>query len=44
MGKWHTQNKTSQMSQEVSPFPAGDHKTSLNRRMRKHNEYKAEIT
>ena len=25
-------------SQEVSPFPAGDHKTSINRRARKHNK------
>ena len=25
-------------SQEVSPFPAGDHKASINRRARKHNE------
>ena len=27
-------------SQEVSPFPAGDHKVSINRRARKHNKYK----
>ena len=25
-------------SQEVSPFPAGDHKASINRRARKHNK------
>ena len=25
-------------SQEVSPFPAGDHKVSINRRARKHNK------
>ena len=31
-------------SQEVSPFPAGDHKASINRRARKHNESKTEIT
>ena len=31
-------------SQEVSPFPAGDHKASINRRARKHNKNKTEIT
>ena len=31
-------------SQEVSPFPAGDHKESINRRTQKHNKHKAEIT
>ena len=32
--------------QEVSPFPAGDHKASINRRARKHNKKKkkTEIT
>ena len=30
-------------SQEVSPFPAGDHKASINRRAQKHNKYKTEI-
>ena len=35
--------KTSQLdsrnkSQEVSPFPAGDHKASINRQARKHNK------
>ena len=29
--------------QEVSPFPAGDHKASINRRRRKHNKNKTEI-
>ena len=29
--------------QEVSPFPAGDHKASINRRARKHNKNKTEI-
>ena len=29
-------------SQEVSPFPAGDHKASINRRARKHNKNKTE--
>ena len=31
-------------SQEISPFPAGDHKASKNRRARKHNNNKTEIT
>ena len=31
-------------SQEVSPFPAGDHKASINRRARKHNKNKTEKT
>ena len=31
-------------SQEVSPFPVGDHKESKNRRARKHNKNKTEIT
>ena len=31
-------------SQEVSPFPAGDHKVSINRGAQKHNKYKTEIT
>ena len=30
--------------QEVSPFPAGDHKASINRRTWKHNKKKTEIT
>ena len=29
-------------SQEVSPFQAGDHKASINRRARKHNKNKTE--
>ena len=29
-------------SQEVSPFPAGDHKASINRRARKHSKNKTE--
>ena len=32
----HITNK----SQEVSPFPAGDHKASINRRAQKHNKNK----
>ena len=31
-------------SQEVSPFPPGDHKALINRRAQKHNKYKTEIT
>ena len=39
----HGKATTSQLdmlneSQEVSPFPAGDHKASTNRRARKHNK------
>ena len=30
-------------SQEVSPFPSGDHKASINRRACKHNDNKTEI-
>ena len=30
-------------SQEFCPFPAGDHKTSINRRARKHYKNKIEI-
>ena len=29
-------------SQEVSPFPAGDHKASINRRAQKHNKHTTE--
>ena len=31
-------------SQELSPFPAGDHKASISRRARKHIKHKTEIT
>ena len=31
-------------SQEVSPFPTGDHNASINRRARKHNKNKTKIT
>ena len=31
-------------SQEASPFPAGDHKASINKRAQKHNKNKTEIT
>ena len=30
-------------SQEISPFPAGDHKASINRRARKHNKNETEL-
>ena len=30
-------------SQEVSPFPAGEYKASINRRARKHNKNKTEL-
>ena len=37
---------TTNESQEVSPFPAGDHKASIYKRARKHNKNKtvAEVT
>ena len=31
-------------SQEVSPFPAGDHKASINKSAQKHSKNKTEIT
>ena len=31
-------------TQEVSPFPTGDYKASINRRARKHDKNKTEIT
>ena len=33
---------TTNESQEVSPFPAGDHKAQLNRRAQRHNKHKTE--
>ena len=33
---------TTNESQEVSPFPAGDHKAFINRRARKHNKKKTD--
>ena len=30
-------------SQEVSPFPAGDHKAHVNRRVQRHSKHKTEI-
>ena len=45
----HQQSENSQLditneSQEASPFPAGDHKASINRLTRKHNQHKTVIT
>ena len=33
---------TTNESQEVSPFPAGDHKAQINRRAQRHNTHKTE--
>ena len=33
---------TTNESQEVSPFPAGDHKAHINRRVQRHNKHKTE--
>ena len=33
---------TTNESQEVSPFPAGDHKAYINRRAQRHSKYKTE--
>ena len=35
---------TSNESQEVSPFPAGDHKAHINRRAQRHSKHKTEKT
>ena len=43
-GKVTSQLDITNESQEVSPFPAGDHKASINRRTRKHNRNKTDIT
>ena len=40
----NTQLDITNESQEVSPFPAGDHKASINRHAWKHNTHKTEIT
>ena len=42
MGKWQTQLDTTHDSQEVSPFPAGDHKAHINRRAQRHSTRKTE--
>ena len=33
---------TTNESQEISPFPAGDHKAEINRRKQRHNKRKTE--
>ena len=38
----NSQLDTTNESQEVSPFPAGDHKAHINRRAQRHSKYKTE--
>ena len=38
----NSQLDTINESQEVSPFPAGDHKAQLNRRAQRHSKHKTE--
>ena len=38
----NSQLDTTYESQEVSPFPAGDHKTHINRRAQRHSIHKTE--
>ena len=38
----NSQLDTTNESQEVSPFPAGDHKRNINRRSQRHSKYKTE--
>ena len=38
----NTQLDSTNESQEVSPFPAGDHKAHINRRSQKHSKHKTE--
>ena len=38
----NSQLGTTNESQEVCPFPAGDHKAHINRRARRHSKHKAE--
>ena len=38
----NSQLDTTNESQEVSPFPAGDHKAHINRRAKRHSEHKTE--
>ena len=45
--RWKVTNSQIEITNEshdVSPFPAGDHKSSINRRARKHNKHKIEAT
>ena len=39
-----SQLDTTNESQEVSPFPAGDHKARINRRAQRHSKHKTEKT
>ena len=38
----NSQLDTTNESQEVSPFPAGDHKAHINRRPQRHSKHKTE--
>ena len=38
----NSQLDTTNESQEVSPFPAGDHKAHINRRAQRHSKHKTE--
>ena len=40
----NSQKHTTNESQEGSPFQAGDHKATINRRAQKHNTHTTEIT
>ena len=40
----NTQLDTTNESQEVSPFPAGDHKAHINRHSQRHSKHKMEKT
>ena len=40
----NSQLDTTNKSQEVSPFPAGDHKAHINRRVQRHSKHKTEKT
>ena len=40
----NSQIDTTNESQEVSPFPAGDHKEHINRRAQRHSKHKKEKT
>ena len=40
MGKWQLTVDTTNESQEVSPFSAGDHKAHINRRAQRHSKHK----
>ena len=41
-GKVTNTVETTNESQEVSPFPAGDHKAHINRRAQRHSKHKTE--